>query len=127
MRVEYTAVKVSSEDANRLVFTAMENQAPANYQLIPEGLSFQRGGAAAVEGSDTLFQFAMQGVGYAAADLDISRATRRITGKSIAEATDLLKQALPLKSDPVIKVSPEWFPFLPWLSIRIQTAVNPAG
>ncbi|MBI5563355.1 MAG: baseplate J/gp47 family protein [Chloroflexi bacterium] len=69
MRVEYTAVKVSSEDANRLVFTAMENQAPENYQLIPEGLSFQRGGAAPVEGSDTLFQFAMQGVGYAAADL----------------------------------------------------------
>lgn len=127
MRVEYTAVKVSSEDANRLVFTAMENQAPANYQLIPEGLSFQRGGAAPVEGSDTLFQFAMQGVGYAAADLDLSRATRRITGKSIAEATDLLKQALPLKSDPVITVTPEWFPLLPWLSIRIQTAVNPAG
>ncbi len=127
MRVEYTAVKVSSEDANRLVLTAMENQAPANYQLIPEGLSFQRGGAAAVEGSDTLFQFAMQGVGYAAADLNIGQATRRITGKSIAEATDLLRQALPLKSDPTIKITPDWFPWLPWLSIRIQTDVNPAG
>jgi hypothetical protein len=127
MRVEYTVVKVSSEDANRLVLTAMQNQAPENYELIPEGLSFQRGGAAAVEGSETLFQFAMQGVGYAAADLDIARATRRITGKSIAEARDLLKQALPLKSDPMITVAPEWFPWLPWLSIRIQTDVNPAG
>ena len=127
MRVEYTAVKVASEDANRLVFTAMENQAPENYQLIPEGLSFQRGGAGPVEGSDTLYQFAMQGVGYAAADLDISRATRRITGKSVAEARELLKQALPLKADPAITVTPEWFPWLPWLSIRIQTDVNPAG
>ena len=127
MRVEYTAVKVSSEDANRLVFTAMQNQAPEGYGLIPEGLSFQRGGAAAVEGSDTLFQFAMQGVGYAAADLNIGQAMRRITGKSIAEASDLLKQALPLKSDPVITIKPDWFPVLPWLSIRIQTEVNPAG
>ena len=127
VRVQYTAVKVSSEDANRLVLTAMQNQAPENYELIPEGLRFQRGGAAAVEGSDTLFQFAMQGVGYAAADLNIGQATRRITGKPIAEARDLLKQALPLKNDPVITVKPDWFPWLPWLSIRIQTAVNPAG
>ncbi len=127
MRVEYSALKVSSEDANRLVFTAMENQAPANYELIPEGLSFQRGGAAAVEGSDTLFQFAMQGVGYAAADLNIGQATRRILGKSLAEARDVLKQALPLKNDPVIVIKPDWFPWLPWLGIRIQTTVDPTG
>jgi hypothetical protein len=127
MRVAYTAQKVAGEDANRLVLTAMQNQVPANYELIPSGLSFQRGGAGPVAGSDTLYQFEMQGVGYAAADLNIGQATRRITGKSIGEARDLLKQALPLKSDPVIVVSPGWFPWLPWLSFRIQTDVNPAG
>ena len=127
MRVAYTAQKVASEDANRLVLTAMQNQAPANYELIPTGLNFQRGKAGPVAGSDTLYQFEMQGVGYAAADLNIGQATRRITGKSISEARDLLKQALPLKSDPVIVVSPDWFPWLPWLSFRIQTDVNPAG
>ena len=127
MRVAYTAQKVAGEDANRLVLTAMQNQAPENYALVPTGLSFQRGGAGPVAGSDTLYQFAMQGVGYAVADLNIGQATRRITGKSISDARDLLKQALPLKRDPVIVVSPEWFPWLPWLSFRIQTDVNPAG
>jgi hypothetical protein len=66
-------------------------------------------------------------VGYAAADLDIGRATSRIAGKSMAEARDLLNQALPLKNDPAITVYPNWFPWLPWLSFRIQTEVNPTG
>jgi hypothetical protein len=127
MRVRYTAVKVAAEDANRIVYQAMQNQAPENYELIPQGLSFQRGQAGTVDGSDTLYQFVMQGVGYAAADLDIGRATSRIVGKSMAEARDLLNQALPLKNDPAITVYPGWFPWLPWLSFRIQTEVNPTG
>ncbi len=127
MRVEYTALKVASEDTNNLVFTAMVHQAPPNYQLIPQGLSFRRGAAAPVDGSDQLYQFTMQGVGFAAADLDIGRATRQIAGKSIDEARDLLKQALPLRSDPQITVYPGWLPWMPWLSFRIHTEVNPQG
>lgn len=127
MRVEYTVLKVASEDANALVFEAMQNQSPAGYELIPQGLSFQRGGAGPVEGSETLYQFVMQGVGYAAADLNVNQATGRIAGKSLAEARDLLKQALPLKRDPDINIYPDWFPWMPWLSFRIHTEVNPAG
>ena len=127
MRVQYTAVKVTSEDANNLVFAAMQSQTPPSFVLIPQGLSFQRGGSQPVPGSDTLFQFQMQGVGYAAADLDIGRATRQITGKPIATARDLLKASLPLKSDPVIRIYPDWFPWIPWLSFRINTDVLPQG
>jgi len=90
-------------------------------------LSFQRGGSQPVPGSDKLFQFQMQGVGYAAADLDIGRATHQITGKPIATARDLLKASLPLKSDPVIRIYPDWFPWIPWLSFRINTDVLPQG
>lgn len=127
MRVQYTALKVSSVDANSLVFTAMQNQAPASYQLIPEGLSFQRGSAAAVDGSDTWFQFQMQGVGYAAANLDIQSAAEAITGKPIGTAGNTLKQLLPLKSEPQITTFPSWFPWMPWLTFRIHTQVNPQG
>ncbi len=127
MRVRYTALKVNSADANSLVFTAMQNQTPQGYALIPEGMSFQRGGAGPVEGSDTWFRFEMQGVGYAAANLDIGRAMRSITGKSINAASDILKQQLPLKKDPQIDVFPGWFPWVPWASFRIRTEVNPQG
>ncbi|MFN8595430.1 MAG: baseplate J/gp47 family protein [Anaerolineae bacterium] len=127
MRVEYTVLKVASEDANALVFDAMQKQSPAGYELIPQGLSYQRGAAGPVPGSDKLYQFVMQGVGYTAADLNVNQATRRITGKPLDEARDLLKQALPLKRDPDISIYPAWFPWMPWLSFRIHTEVNPAG
>jgi hypothetical protein len=127
MRVHYTALKVNSADANSLVFTAMQNQAPKSYALIPEGLSFQRGAASPVVDSDTWYQFEMQGVGYAAANLDLAHATKSITGKSVEAASEMLKQLLPLKSDPKIITFPSWFPWLPWLSFRIRTEVNPQG
>ena len=127
MRVHYTALKVNSANANSLVFTAMQNQAPQGYALIPEGMSFQRGAASPVEGSDTWYQFEMQGIGYAAANLDIAKATKAITGKPLDTASGMLKQLLPLKSDPQITIFPSWFPWVPWLSFRIHTEVNPKG
>jgi hypothetical protein len=127
MRVQYTVLKVKSEDANSLVFAAMQHQSPPEYALIPQGLSFQRGSAQAVPNSDTLFQFQMQGVGYAAADLDISHATHQITGKSIGTADETLKKLLPLKRDPDIKIFPSWFPTMPWLTFRIHVDVVPQG
>lgn len=127
MRVQYTALKVASEDAHSLAYAALENQAPEGYELIPQGMGFQRGAASPVEGSETQYRFPVQGVGYAAAALDIGQATSQITGKSVDEAVALLKQLLPLKSDPRIKIYPDWFPVLPWLSFRIKAEVDPTG
>jgi len=131
MRVEYSAEKVNSEDANSLVFGALDAQTPPGYELLPEGMTFQRGEALAVSGIETdtlsLYQFPMQGTGFAAADLDVGTAVEQIAGKSLEEATALLQDALPLKQEPQIMIFPKWFPWLPWLSFRIQTEVNPQG
>ena len=48
MRVAYTAQKVKSEDANSLVFGALKAQTPPGYELLPEGMTFQRGEVLAV-------------------------------------------------------------------------------
>lgn len=127
MRVQYSVLKIASEDANGLAYAALAHQAPPGYELIPQGLGFQRGAASPVENADNLYRFPVQGVGYAAAALDINRATRQVTGKPVDEAIALLKQALPLKSDPKIRIYPDWFPVLPWLSFRIKSEVNPTG
>jgi hypothetical protein len=131
MRVEYTAEKVKSEDANSLVFNALHAQTPPGYALLPEGMTFQRGEALAVASvaTDTLplYQIPMQGTGFAAAALDVGTAVEQIAGKSLEEATALLQDSLPLKQEPQITVFPKWFPWLPWLSFRIQTEVKPQG
>ncbi len=127
MRVEYTAEKVQSEDANSLVFGALNAQTPPGYELLPEGMAFQRGEALAVPETENLYQFSMQGTGFAAADLDVGTAVGKIAGKSLQEAVALLQDSLPLKKEPQITIFPKWFPWLPWLSFRIQTEVNPQG
>ncbi len=131
MRVEYSAEKVKSEDANSLVFNALDAQTPPGYALLPEGMTFQRGEAITVATVETdtlpLYQFPMQGVGFAAADLDVGTAVQQVAGKSLEEATSLLQDTLPLKQEPQIAIFPKWFPMLPWLSFRIQAAVNPQG
>ncbi len=127
IRVAYTAQKVKSEDANSLVFGALQAQTPPDYELIPEGMAFQRGEVTAVPQVVDLYQFPMQGTGYAAADLEVGKAVSRIAGKPIAEARSLLQDSLPLKKTPQITVFPAWFPTLPWLMFRIQTSVDPQG
>jgi hypothetical protein len=127
MRVEYTAQKVKGEDANSLVFGALKAQTPPEYELIPEGMSFQRGDVSAVPEAEDQYQFPMQGTGYAAANLEVGQAMREITGKSVDTARALLQDSLPLKKTPQITIFPKWFPTLPWLTFRIQTQVDPQG
>ena len=69
----------------------------------------------------------MQGTGFAAANLEVGTAVEQIAGKPVEEAAALLQEALPLKQEPQITIFPQWFPWLPWLSFRIQTEVNPQG
>ncbi len=131
MRVQYTAEKVKSEDANSLVFGALNAQTPPGYELLPEGMAFQRGEAFVISDtqtvSQTLYQFPMQGSGFAAANLDVGAVVGKIAGKPVEEATAVLQDSLPLKKDPQIALFPKWLPWLPWLSFRIQTEVNPQG
>jgi hypothetical protein len=127
MRVAYTAQKVKSEDANSLVFSALQAQTPPDYELIPEGMSFQRGDVSAVPETEDQYQFPMQGTGFAAANLEVGKAVKAIAGKSADEARALLQEALRLKKTPQITVFPKWFPTLPWLTFRIQTSVDPQG
>ena len=92
---------------------------------------FQRGDAFVISDtqtvSKTLYQFPMQGTGFATANLDVGSVVQKMAGKSLDEATALLQDSLPLKTDPQITIFPKWFPWMPWLSFRIQTEVKPQG
>ncbi len=56
-------------------------------------MSFQRGEVTAVPETEDLYQFPMQGTGYAAASLEVGKAVNEIAGKSVDEARDLLQEA----------------------------------
>lgn len=126
MRVRFSALAVDSEDANAIVFAGMQRQATAGYGLLPEGLTFQRSTEEAVDDTGQ-YRFEMQGIGYAAADLDVSGALRAIAGKSTDAAIGILEQNLPLQKSPRITISPSWFPVVPLLPVRMHAVVDASG
>jgi hypothetical protein len=126
MRVRFSALSVDSEDANAIAFAAMQAQSSSGYDLLPDGLAFQRATETPI-GDTGQYAFEMQGIGYAAAELNVSSAVRSITGKPIGAAVDTLEKNLPLQKTPRITVYPGWFPFVPFLPVRVNTIVDAAG
>jgi len=126
MNVRFSALAVDSEDANIIVCAAMQAQAPAGYGLLAEGLTFQRGAEQPIGDTGT-HQFEMQGLGYAAADIDVARALRAIAGKPRDTAASILQRDLSLQKPPRITVSPGWFPIVPLLPVRMRAIVDASG
>jgi hypothetical protein len=126
MRVRFSALAVDSADANAIVFEAMRNQSSIGYDLLAEGLTFQRSTEEAV-GDTGEYRFEMQGIGYAAADLDVGGALRAIAGKPADAASEILQQILPLQKSPRITIQPSWFPVVPLLPVRVRTVVDASG
>ena len=126
MRARFSGLAVDSEDANAIVYEAMRNQAPIGYDLLADGLVFQRG-ADEPAGDTGEYRFEMQGIGYAAADLDVGSAIEAIAGKPAEVAAEILQSRLPLQKPPRITVSPSWFPVVPLMPVRVRTIVDVSG
>jgi hypothetical protein len=111
------AEKVKSEDANTRLWR----------ECVTPGYELRRRMAETVSTAlpeTELVSISMQGTGLAAADLDRAAAVGR---SRVSEAEVTVQDSLPLKKEPRITIFPKWFPWLPWLSFRIQTEVDPQG
>jgi hypothetical protein len=126
MRVAFSALAVDSEDANAIVFAAMQAQSSSGYGLLPEGLVFQRSTEEPI-GETGEYRFEMQGIGYASAGIDVGRALRSIAGKPVGSAAEILQHSLPLQQPPRITIYPSWFPLVPLLPVRMNAVVDASG
>jgi hypothetical protein len=126
MRVRFSALAVNSEDANAIAFAAMQASSPTAFDLRPDGLSFQRSTETPM-GDTGQYAFEMQGIGLAAAELDVNGALRAIAGKSPQAAVDILERLLTLQKPPRISIHPNWFPVIPFLPVRVHAIVDASG
>lgn len=126
MRAQFSALVVDSEDANAIVFEVMRQQSPIAYDLLGDGLAFQRSSEAPI-GDTGEYQLEMRASGFAAADINIGSAREAIAGRPLDEAIEILQQSLSLQKRPEIIVFPEWFPLIPLLPVRINTFVDVTG
>jgi hypothetical protein len=127
MRVQVAALKVGMEDANALVFVAMASKVPPGYEMIPNGLLFQRLETITPADRRSNLTMVMRGTGFAAARIDLGAVRKSVAGKSVEDAKIYLMQSLPLQFDPDMVIWPEWLDRLPFLSFRISIEVKPEG
>ena len=127
LRVQVTALKVGMQDANALVFAAMATQVPPGYEMIPNGLIFQRQETLVPADKRGNLTLVMRGTGFAAARIDLGAARKAIAGKPVESAKLYLMQSLPLQSEPDLNIWPAGLGRLPFLAFRISMDVKPEG
>ncbi len=124
LRLLVTGQAVSRADAQAVAFRALAQQLPEGYTLIDA--RFEYGEAAEEDVGPGRFTFYVTAHGHAAAEINTAAAVEAIQGESIEDATATLAATLPLAQLPQITVTPDWFPFVPWLPIRTSVEVVPA-
>ncbi len=122
MEVMFQGTAVDEEDANALVWAALEAVASEGFVLAREDLQYQRGEITDVE--DGKVSFVMKGSGAVMAEVDEGAIKEAIRRKSLDEAQEYLSQNLHLEEAPVIEITPTWLERIPWFDFRINISTQ---
>ncbi|HQE93367.1 MAG TPA: baseplate J/gp47 family protein [Anaerolineae bacterium] len=124
LRLLVTGQAVNVTNVQAVAYRQLALQLPEGYTL--QDARFEYGEAAEEDVGPGLFTFYVTAHGLATAKIDTEKAMHLIRGKPPEEAATLLMESLPLAQPPMISVKPGWFPFLPFLPIRMVIEVIPA-
>jgi len=122
MEVMFRGTAVGEEDANALIWAALEAVVPEGFALASQGLQYQRGEITDVE--DGKVSFVMRGSGSVMAGVDEKTIKEAIRGKTLDFAEEYLSQNLRLEEAPVIEVTPAWPGRIPWFGFRISISTQ---
>lgn len=118
MRVRMQAVAVDEAPARRLALAALERQVLPGYTLIPSSVATPRRSNTIDVDENGRMTFRMAVNGAMTARLDLDAAMRAARLQPLTRARAILADQLPLEQPPEIQVSPSWFPYMPFLSVR---------
>ena len=122
MEVMFRGTAVGEEDANALIWAALEAVVPEGFALASQGLQYQRGEITDVE--DGKVSFVMRGSGSVMAGVDEKTIKEAIRGKPLDLAGEYLSQNLRLEEAPVIEITPTWPGRIPWFGFRISISTQ---
>lgn len=121
VRVRATALAVARSDVERMARRSLLDRVPEGFVLLDEGMRVDiQQSESAEEGAIRVVAMAN---GVVAAELNGNLVRTLIRGQPLDEAGSILLDRLPLAADPVIEVSPSWWPRVPYLPLRIFVRV----
>ena len=122
LRLEFKALEVSPQDLQQLVTPLLDASLPEGYTIFPDTLSITTMSEPVLDDQeiahwDLLAQRQIQAV------IAPEEAIQFARGLPLAQARQLLLNRLPLAEPPEIKTFPSWWPYTPFLPLRLQVEV----
>jgi hypothetical protein len=124
LRLEYQALSASNSDINKFATVLLDANLPKGYLPLPDSLVVRQASPVVLERPNLpRWQLSAQRTLYA--DIPPAQTANLILGYPPAQAIARLRAAWPLSTDPVINLSPAWWPRLPILPFRITIDAHP--
>ncbi len=123
LRLLVTGQAVTTRDAQAVAYQHLAAQLPEGYTL--SEARFGIGEAAEEDVGPGLFTFYVTAHGRGTAQIDAEAVQAMVQGTGIEQARERLQDALPLSAPPEVSVSPSWFPYIPFVSMRTKIEIVP--
>ncbi len=125
IRVIVEALVIDDRFAQQVVFAQVSAEKPPEMVLNPESFLYRRGQVIETT-EDNITTFEAFGEGIASAEVDIFRLQSDLTRRPLDEAQRLIAATVDIapNSQPIIEITPSWFPHMPILPIRINIQVE---
>ncbi len=123
LRIEFEALSASRQDLVQLAEYALDASLPEMYVSQPKTLQITSlTQPRSDEQGSTRWQIRAQR--YMQPNLPASQAINQVLGLPLESASQTLTNALPIRGEPVILVSPAWWPRLPVLPFRFEVSTQ---
>jgi hypothetical protein len=127
LRVAASGLAINENLARNVAEAALQTQLPPGATLSAGSLRFERDPALTLdEAGRARFAMRVEGSHIPPVDRETARALAR--SRRVDDAARALQAAFPLSAAPQITLSPawlaQWYPYLPWLPIRIEVIVR---
>lgn len=118
LRVEYSVAYASFSDLHLLAERVLDASLPAGTVALPGQIALESLSTPLTSGKLTRWQ--MRAVRSVRPNIDPGQVISLVIGKAAGRAASLLMEAYGLAQAPQIRMQPTWWPWLPFLPIRIS-------
>ena len=123
LRLEFKALEVSPQDLQNLVTPLLDASLPEGFTVLPDTLTITALEEPVLDEAGTA-HWVMQAQRHIQAVIAPEEAVQLARGLPVEKARQHLQDRLPLEEKPLIRPAPSWWPYTPFLSLRIQVEID---
>ena len=123
MQVEYMVQYAAASDLTELATLALNASLPSGFLALSDVLTVESAASPELL-EDGSAHWAIRAERKIVQQVNTSRVTKLILGLGSSDAQSKLDEALPLKTEPKISLTPSWWPWVPIVPFRIEVVAQ---